>query len=350
MSFSESIIRFFKPLLSNNNSISELSDPIPVRLPSLLLEEINSQSEQIGGTRYRSKHLVNLLYLGSNYYRAANDFVKNLPAEHFALLTRIHYVFNKLDLSATKVAESLGYVDSQVVSGWMDGKIYPTFTELEVFSDYYFLNSEWLKHGNDSGNMKFTPHIVQRKSFVRDVGKLYQIVIDTRNLKIETLRLIRDNTGRVLISLDYGNKRYVSLYFSALRFKDEKSVGGGGFGDLVYLAGFCKLMDEYMNSILTLSYCISEKEFDKLVSGECIPDDVGVWGQVHANHWYETIHSNSETQSLSDEQFWKGAISLFKAIQCSSDFSKLEKCMKDNHDFYVEQNYIYKDRYSYKNI
>ena len=50
------VIKFFKNL-TKQNQVEELSDPIPVRLPQNLLAEVTSQAEEIGGSRYRSKHM-----------------------------------------------------------------------------------------------------------------------------------------------------------------------------------------------------------------------------------------------------------------------------------------------------
>ena len=53
------------------------------------------------------------------------------------------------------------------------------------------------------------------------------------------------------------------IIFHNLKLKDEDSVGSGGFGDLTHLAAFCKLLDEYFNAVLTISYNVHEQDFKK---------------------------------------------------------------------------------------
>ncbi len=338
------VIKFFKNL-TKQNQVEELSDPIPVRLPQNLLAEVTSQAEEIGGSRYRSKHIVSLISIGANYYRASSDFVKGLSADHLAFLTRLHFVFDKLGLQSTKVAESLGHKDPVQVSAWMDGKVHPSFEEIESFCKYYFINENWLKHGNNSNNLSFTPHIVYRKSFNRNIESQLKFIAEYSDIKIETIRLIRDNTGRVVASVDYGNKRYVTHYFHNLKLKDEDSVGSGGFGDLTHLAAFCKLLDEYFNAVLTISYNVHEEDLEKIVTGECIPDDLGIWGQQHASHWYETIHSSIATKEDKDSSYWKGSISLFTSLQKSDTYERLINNIEKNSEDYKAFNYSYKQKF-----
>jgi len=338
------VIKFFKNL-TKINQVEELSDPIPVRLPQNLLAEVTSQAEEIGGSRYRSKHIVSLISIGANYYRASSDYVKGLSADHLAFLTRLHFVFDKLELQSTKVAESLGHIDPVQVSAWLDGKLHPTFEDIDNFCKYYFINENWLKHGNNSNNLMFTPHIVYRKSFNRNIESQLKFIVEFKDLKIETIRLIRDNTGRVVASVDYGNKRYVTHYFININLKDEDSVGSGGFGDVTHLAAFCKLLDEYFPAVLTISYNVHEQDLDKIVNGQCIPDDLGIWAQQQANCWYETIHSKVATNESKDMSFWKGAIALFSSLQRSDTYERLMENIEKNSENYKALNYSYEQKY-----
>lgn len=343
--FKELALNFFRPLIGQTRMEDELSDPIPIRIPKLLLEEITAQSESIGGSRYRSKHLVNLLYLGSNYYRSNNEYVNSLSPEHYSLVTRLNYVFSIKELKPTVVAEELGHQDAQKVINWVDGKQFPEFKDLDQFSKKYFVDSDWLKHGNKSGNMLFTPYIVKHGKFHRSYMQMYIDLINVYPMKIETMRLIRSNKGSVLISLDYGNKKYMSVHYTVLRLDKLDSVGSTGFADLVGFASFCRLMDKYMTSILTISYNVSEKEFDLIATGQAIPDDLGIWGQSKANHWYETIHSEHDIKDHSDSDFWTGATKLFKSIQTDRTFEKNVSEMNSEENRYVTINNSYRDRY-----
>ena len=343
-SFSELALKVFRPLIGQARKNDDLSDPIPVRLPKLLLAEIEAQAESIGGSRYRSKHLINLLYMGSNFYRTNSDFIRGLSPEQFSLITRINYVFDIRSLQPTKVAESLGFKDPQKVTGWLNGTIYPEFKELELFSEKYFINANWLKHGNESGNMVFTPYLIQHGRFSRDYEQMFNDLINIFPFKIQTARLIRSTSGNILISLDFSEKRYISVYYPNLRLNKINTVGGTGFADLVAFSAFCRFLDKYMTAFLTISYIVSDEHFDLIRTGQAIPDELGIWGQQQANHWYETIHSQTDTQDHSDKDFWNGAIELFGNIQADPEFNSKIIIMDNKESEYIKLNYEYKER------
>ena len=97
--------------------------------------------------------------------------------------------------------------------------------------------------------------------------------------------------------------------------------------------------------MLTISYNVHEQDLEKIVTGECIPDDLGIWGQQHANYWYETIHSPIATKEDKDSSFWKGAIGLFTSLQRSETYERLIKNIDQNSEHYKAINYSYEDKY-----
>ncbi len=94
-----------------------------------------------------------------------------------------------------------------------------------------------------------------------------------------------------------------------------------------------------------ISYNVHEEDLEKIVTGECIPDDLGIWGQQHASHWYETIHSSIATKEDKDSSYWKGSISLFTSLQKSDTYERLINNIEKNSEDYKAFNYSYKQKF-----
>lgn len=330
----KTIIRFFRneksPIIQ-----SDLSDPIAVRVPVTLLEEVTAQSKAIGGDRYRSKHLINLIELGTKFYRINSEYVSQLPIEHLNLVTRLHYVFNELDLEIAKVSHTLGHENVLKVSNWLNGVEIPTFTDLDQFSEIYFLDSNWLKFGSNSKYVpEFKPFIVIRESFHSWQNALKQILQDYNGLQVRSIRLIRSDTGSVAVSIGYGKEKddwhVRTFYYSNLRLDKLSDVGNSGFAYLVDLAILCSVFYNHIREPLIISYNIPEDEFQKIVQGEQLPIHLKIWGQHRACYWYESIFDSDDTKNNSDNSYWPGAIELFKEIQKSSNFINRSEKLKEN--------------------
>lgn len=330
----QSIVRFFRNESLPDNT-SELSDPIAVRLPSHLLEEVNIQAKAIGGDRYRSKHLVNLIEIGTKFYRINSEFVASRPIAHINLITRLHYVFNELKLKVEKVAYTLEHKDAMKVSAWLSGAEVPSFDEIDKFCSVYFINPEWLKFGNTGTyDPELTPFIVIRKSFHYWKESLKEITEEFNGLKPSSIRLIRSENGTVLISVGYGKDGgswlVRSFHYSNLKLKGLSDVGNSGFCYLVELALLCKILYKYIRDpSLIISYSISNEEMKLLENGEKIPVQLDIWGQTKANFWYESIFDKKDTNSNSDNIYWPGATELFNALQDSSNFIKGIKTIEE---------------------
>lgn len=52
------------------------------------------------------------------------------------------------DLTIARLAESLGYPNTDLLSQLAKGELDPSFSDLDEFADRAILNSEWLKHGD----------------------------------------------------------------------------------------------------------------------------------------------------------------------------------------------------------
>ncbi|WP_151869205.1 hypothetical protein [Acinetobacter soli] len=329
----KSIIRFFnKDTLERN---SELSDPIPVKLPLSLLEEVTNQAKAIGGDRYRSKHLINLIELGTKFYRVNSDFISSLPLEQVNLITRLHYVFNDLNLESTKVAMSLGHDNAIKVSNWLNGKEIPSFQELETFATKYFINSDWLKLGSKEYQPEFMPYIVIRKSFYSWKEGLKELLDDFNGQKVRGIQIIRSETGSIAFAVGYGSHdemdtqvRIFDYYNLKLRNRDD--IGGGGFSNAVDLAILCLVLYRYIRNQLIISYNIDDDEMKLITSGQKLPKHVGIWGQSKASIWYESIFDPRDTENNSDSSYWKGAKNLFRLIQTDQHFiSEKSKLLDD---------------------
>lgn len=321
----KSIVNFYRNG-QNNNTNQELSDPIPVRLPAYLIEEVTKQSKEIGGDRYRSRHLINLIELGVKYYRINSEYVSSLAIEQINLITRLHYVFNELKLQTEKVAFALNHENTLKVSGWLTGSEVPTFKELEQFGETFFINIEWLKFGNNSSYLpELTPFIVEEKSFHYWGESLKDILQEYKGLQPRSIQLIRGNDGRLLISIGYGKDntdwQVRSIHYSNLKLLSTNDIGNSGLNYLVELAILCKVLYKYIhNPSLIISYNIKNDEINSLINGEKLPIHHNIWGQTKANFWYESIFDKYDTEDHSDENYWKGAIKLFTAIQTSPNF------------------------------
>lgn len=325
------IVKFFKS--SRVTEATELSDPITLRLPMRLLEEVTNQSREIGGERYRSKHLVELINIGATYYRIQSDSVEQLPFEQVNLITRLHCVFNKLDLVVEKVAETLGHEDCLKVSGWLSGTIMPSYADLGHFAKAYFINTEWLKFGSlEKDEAEFTPFIVERKAFHEWRTVLKDILSDFNGRKVSFIQLIRSDKGSLAISIEYGNSSFVrSIYYSNIRLRSKNDVGSGGKSDLVNLAMLCYVLYTHIhNTGPIISYSISEEEFGLLIDGVELPFDLGVCGQSKANVWYEMIFDRNDTQNNTSTPCWNGSTILFRDLQDSEQLQKYkEEFLKD---------------------
>ncbi len=330
----KSMVRFFRNERSSTTQ-SDLSDPIAVRIPVALLEEVTAQSKAIGGDRYRSKHLINLIELGTKFYRVNSEYVSQLPIEHLNLITRLHYVFNELDLEVAKVAHTLGHENALKVSNWLNGVEIPSFTDLDQLSVVYFLDSTWLKFGSSSQYLpEFKPFIVIRESFHGWQNALKQILQDFNGLQVRSIRIIRSDTGSVAVSIGYGKEKddwhVRTFYYSNLRLDKLSDVGNSGFAYLVELAILCSVFYNHIREPLIISYNIPENEFQKIVQGEQLPIHLRIWGQEKACYWYESIFDSSDTKNNSDSSYWPGAVQLFKEIQSSSNFIKRMDKLKEN--------------------
>lgn len=330
----KSIVRFYRNEQKNDSNY-DLSDPLTVRLPINLLEEVTNQSKAIGGDRYRSKHLVNLIDLGAKFYRINSDFISTLPVEQINLITRLHYVFNELKLQTEKVAFELGHENTLKVSNWLNGSEIPSFDDLERFSDFYFLNSEWLKFGNTGPyTPELTPFIVETKSFHYWAESLKDILQEYKGHQPRAIKLIRSDDGSFLVSIGYGSNKsdwkVRNIYYSNLKLKSMDDIGNSGFSYLVELAILCKVLYTYIrNPSLIISYNIKKDEMKLLTEGEKLPIHLDIWGQTKANIWYESIFDKDDTNNHNDASYWQGAVELFNTIQDSPKFNKYCEDLKN---------------------
>ncbi|MDI1224259.1 MULTISPECIES: hypothetical protein [Acinetobacter] len=323
----KSIVRFYRNEQKNESSY-DLSDPLTVRLPLNLLGEVTNQSKAIGGDRYRSKHLVNLIDLGAKFYRINSDFISTLPIEHINLITRLHYVFNELKLQTEKVAFELDHDNTLKVSSWLNGSQIPSFEDLDRFSDIYFINTDWIKFGNSSPYMpELTPFLIERKSFHYWTESLQDILQEYKGNQPHSIKLIRGEEGSLLVSVGYGSNRndwkVRSIYYSNLKLQSMDDIGNSGFHYLVELAILCMVLYKYIRKpSLIISYNIKKDEMNALTEGEKLPIHFNIWGQTKANFWYESIFDITDTNNHNDSSYWIGATELFNAIQDSPKFKK----------------------------
>lgn len=330
----KSIIRFFNKD-NNLDRHSELSDPLSVKLPISLLEEVTNQAKSIGGDRYRSKHLINLIELGTKFYRVNSDYIASLPLEQLNLITRLHYVFNDLNLESTKVAISMGHDNAVKVSNWLNGKEIPSFTDLDKLGTKYFLNSDWLKEGSKDYQPEFTPYIVIRKSFYSWKEGLKELLEDFNGYKVRGIQIIRSESGNIAFAVGYGSHdemdtqvRIFDYYNLKLRNRDD--IGGGGFSNAVDLAILCLVLYRYIRSPIIISYNIEDEEMQLITTGQKLPKHLGIWGQSKASIWYESIFDPSDTANNADSSYWHGAKALFRFIQSDQHFlSEKEKLSDD---------------------
>ena len=331
----KSIVRFYRNEQKNDSNYG-LSEPLTVRLPLNLLEEVTNQSKAIGGDRYRSKHLVNLIDLGTKFYRINSDYISTLPVEQINLITRLHYIFNELKLQTEKVAFELDHDNTLKVSSWLNGSVMPSFKDLNHFCDIYFINEDWLKFGNTSSyTPEFTPYIVERKSFHHWAESLKDILQEYKGYQPQSIKLIRSNNGNLLISIGYGSDGYDwkvrSIHYSNLKLKSMDDIGNSGFNYLVELAILCKILYTYIrNPNLIISYNIREDEMDMLTQGEKLPRHLDIWGQTKANIWYESIFDKEDTNKHTDDITGMVQLNYLMRFKIHQNLTSIVKIFKMN--------------------
>lgn len=324
----------------------DLSSPISVRVPLPLLAEIDAQAESIGSNRYRSKHLVNLLYLGANMFRVQEDSLKALSPDHLSLVTRLNYVFSKFNLSVPVVAEDLGYDSIEKVSGWLNGRVFPTFAELDQLAAKYMLNEKWLKTGevqyvSETGNMLFAPYQVESRFISRSMDELLSLVLCFRERKIKTLRLIRSESGDVLLNFEYGDNCFASLIFSGMRLLNLNAVGRSGEADLAALAGLLYLLENQINEFAVMSLTLSDADYELIASGQASPVDVMF--EFRNDSWDRLMYSK-ETLATHQSKLWDGACELFHYIQRLRDLEDNIGHIESEKQAFAQIRYAYQDR------
>lgn len=340
----KTILRFFMKQLwrglihifdiNKKDETSTLSNPISIRVPLHLLEEIEAQAAITGVAR--STHIANLIGLGSKYYRASTDYISSLNYNHFSLVTRLHYVFNVLDLDAGRVSEYLGFDNSSVVSTWLDGTVHPSFENLEQFSEKFCLNPEWLKFGNKDDKPEFTPFIVEYHSFHSFFDGL-KAIFEGNRYPIKNIKLIRSEEGSLIISVIFQTEFFDSprgeylvknICFDNLKLKTIHDVGANGFNNLIELAILCKILHDQIQQIYTFSYDISAENFEEIKQGMKLPIHFDLWGQKN-DIWCESIFTKSDLSRYDDRSYWSGAIELFASLQNSKLFQAQLKSLED---------------------
>lgn len=244
----------------------ELSQPIPVRVPQKLLTQIEAQAEEIGGSRYRSKHLLNLLHIGAKYFCARTDLLRSLPLESLELHMRIGYAFYELELNPNVVAEQWGHPNVNQWSKWLSGEETPSYEELERFAYENYLSPDWLKYGSEN---EYTMHQVFELP-LKCYSNFYEFakfIFNLRREKIQELRIIRNKLdGAVLIDVTYEQNKSITVDCHDLHLMNESVAGAIELYHLKEFVLFLALFQH--NSNYPYTYSISDKYFKKIKSGE----------------------------------------------------------------------------------
>lgn len=351
--FSTTALRVFRSLIGVDKSSTtedELSAPISIRVPKSLLAEIDAQSDSISG-RYRSRHINNLLHLGANYFRAQDAALRNLDPQHFGEVSRLNYIFDKHDLNVAQVSQDLGFNSSEVLSGYLTGRVRPEFPVLDLLAKKLMINAEWLKTGIDqngddtAGNMILKPYLVRNAYFYRDLDKVAHEILSYQDLKIHTLRVLRNGKGEVLLNLDYSDNRFASIYYNALCIKDMNSIGRSGETDLALFAILMRFMSKELNEFNVASFTLSDEHFELIKSGQANPKDLGL--SIHtSSDWVSALWSQQVAANATSNDLWLGALELFKYIQHSRDYEfYLNQLISEEAVKYAQLRNEYNDKY-----
>lgn len=306
-----------------------LADPISLRLPKSLLEQIENQADEIGGARYRSKHLINLLKIGADYYSTQSERLKALPLDQFALVMRLNYVFYKLDLQPSVIAEEWKMPDVSQWNNWLEGRELPSFDALNRLALEHYVDATWLKHGHYSGDTSLAPFIVERPDiFPNSFYKMFKYVFGLHEGKVRMLHIIRSKeSGQILLSLQYGDNAFITIDFSQGRFNllNAEQIDGMSLDYAKEFAKLCCLFDScavYGKGIETKYVSLGEADFQILKEGRENPHTLQSSRFAENEAWGHLICDHSMTLPMDEGRVWKGGKELFLKIQQQDGFQR----------------------------
>lgn len=184
--------------------------------------------------------------------------------------------------SNTKIAESLKLEKVSDLEKLLDGTNEPSFNILDIFSNIYGINKEWLKHGESQPFRLAESPMYTDKDFIEEIkGSDLEVIYFVRN---------DNDEAQVTIVLECEDNKYLT-YPDVAHLSSH--VGGTG---KVQLAKFHSFLSYTLNQMdVTARGCtISPEDFKELSWGHMYP------GKLLTNRWDRT------------QNWWDDFIFLYK--------------------------------------
>lgn len=316
-----------------------LSQPISIRIPQKLLKQIDAQSEEIGGERYRSKHFINLMEVGAKYFSARTEQLRSLPIHQFELHLRLGFVFYKLNLNLSVIAEKWGDTNVAQWCRWLEGQETPSFAVLERFAKEYCLDAEWLKHGPKREGYEFALHQVSQlpSNCYSNFYDFAKFIFNLHTQKVQTIRIIRNKlNGEVLLDLNYGSNNSITVDCSRILLLDVDSIGSTGEFHLQQFIQFIALFSYHKNYPLT--YSIGDEYFNKIKLGEETFQSTNFLAQDandfnSSEQWAHILVHPNLVAKMEQLGGWVGSNKLLSKLYEDQELQKIVSAIKDIQEY-----------------
>lgn len=239
---------------------------------------------------------------------SVDEYYRGEISERLSFLIQQKNGALNFELKASHVAEKLGFAKGSIVEQWAQGKVEPTFEQLDALADYFSADPKWLKHGDGSPFDKTYIRIPEKPKEAID-----WLLKKERYDDLINIAFIRDFSGCIYVVKIYENQRSIVYYTPYIL---DGSVGNGGFNSLCELFVFWEqLYKEYTSSqgstslsasnIMIKSYIFDELDSQELEKGNI--DPLALIKKQTDSSWWEDVWDKGDSRL---REYWSGCREL----------------------------------------
>lgn len=237
----------------------------------------------------------------------ASNRTKNIGDKLNSLLGELFHIPSAPYLTPALIAHDLGFDRASMVEKWFQGRLEPTFAQLDMLAHFLGASPEWLSF--DIGACYPTlraPSMFSAESFVEFCFTPEESFND-----VEQVLFIRNNSeaGEVLIIKQY-SVRQARVFDTNIHLSHV--VGATGARDQAEFVAALKNIKQSDKKLKTISYLISPDKYEKLIRGGEHP--LKVIGREPVSYWADDIWDKQMYLQQKDNEYWQGWKDLCIAI------------------------------------